>query len=136
MDILKKPIGGNLAADAGFAGARQDFTSHGCKLQTETHIVTETTDRLFIGASRMLLVDQLGKSWKMPNRTVLARERMWPTFGDVRNGLALNPDRDLKRFRLLPMDDQWIGAPIGRRIELARFDAGNMSAGRQDVAVK
>src|SRR5262245_27228295 len=124
MDILEKPLGGNLAADPRFPGARQDFASHRCKLQTEADIVTKTTDRLFIGASRMLFVDQLRKSWKIPNRTVLARERMLPAVGNIRDGLPFDANSDLKRFRLLPMNNQRICPTVSRDVELARLDAG------------
>lgn len=136
MHILEEPVGGNFAAHPTLPGARQYFTAHGRKLQTESDIIAKTTDRLLIRAPRMLFVDQLGKSWKVPNRAVFARKRMLPTFGDIRNRLAVDADRDLKRFRLLPMNDQWIGAPISRRVELARLDTGDMNPGRQDLAVK
>ena len=105
-------------------------------MQTEADIIAKTTDRLLVRSSRMLFVHQLGKSWEVPDRAVLACERVLPTFGDIGDGLALDADRDLKWFRLLPMNDQWIGAPISRRVELARLDAGNMHARRQDLAVE
>ena len=135
MHILEEPVGRDFAADPSLPGARQDFTPHGRKLQTEADIIAKTTDRLLVRSSRMLFVHQLGKSWEVPDRAVLARERMLPTFGDIRNGLAFDANRDLKRFRLLPMNDQWIGAPISRRVELARLDAGNMNPRRQDLAI-
>src|SRR5689334_22744061 len=136
MHVLEEPVGGDFAADLSLPGARQYFTPYGRKLQTEADIITKTTDRLSVRASRMLFVHQLRKSWKVPDRAVLARERMLPTFGDIGDGLALDTDGNLKWFRLLPMNDQWIGTPISRRVELARLDAGNMNPRRQDLAVE
>src|SRR5689334_12066710 len=136
MDILEKPAGGNLTADPRFPSARQYFTAHSGKLQTKTDVVAEAANRLLFSATGMLMINQLRKSWKIPDRAVLARERMLPPVGDIRNGLALDANGDLIGFSFLPMNNQRIGSPIRSHVELARLDTGNMNPGWQDLAVE
>ena len=61
---------------------------------------------------------------------------MLPAFCDIGNRLPIDANGDLKRLGFPPMDNEWIGAFVCRRIQFARFNAGNMNAGLEQFSRK
>src|SRR5262245_65617608 len=53
---------------------------------------------------------------------------MLPALCYVGNRLPIDADGDLERLGFVPMDNKWIRAFVCRRIQLARFNTGNMNA--------
>ena len=129
MHILEEPISRDLTSHAGLTRARQHFAAYGRELQAQADVVTKTADRILVRSSGMLAIDQLRECRKIPNRAVLARDRMLPTFRDIWNFLPVDADGDLKRLCLVPVDNQRIGALVRHCVKLTGFDAGDVHPG-------
>src|SRR5262245_56682494 len=93
MHILKKPIRRNLTADMRLARPSQHLAPHRGKLQAESDVVAKTTDCVVLGSAGVLPIDQLRNRRQVPDRCILARQRMGPAFGDIWNLLPLDADR-------------------------------------------
>src|SRR5687767_2252028 len=129
MYVFEKPIRRNLPPYSRFARPSQHFAAYGRELQAQADVVAKTADRNLVCSSGMLAIDQLRECRKIPDRAVLARDRMLPTFRDIWNFLPVDTDSDLKRLSLLPMNDQRIGALVRDCVKLTGFDAGNVHPG-------
>src|SRR5919106_3658294 len=127
MHRLEEPVRRNLPPHSRFSRARQNLSADRGKLHSKSYVDAETTDRIFIDPSRMLTVNELGKCRQVPDRSYLARDRMLPTFSNVRNGLGINADGDLKGFGLRPVDDQRVRSLVCCSVQLAGFDARDVN---------
>jgi hypothetical protein len=59
VNRLQEPIRRYFTSDFSFFRARQDFTSHGGKLQAKADVITKTADGIVRDPARMLAVHEL-----------------------------------------------------------------------------
>src|SRR4029453_722309 len=127
MHRFKEPFRGYLPPDSGLSCARQNLTADCGELQSKADIVAEATYRIVFRSAGMFAVDELSECWKIPNSRIFPCDRVLPALGDVGNRLPIDTDGDLVRLGFVPMDDEGIRGFLCRRIELSRFNAGNMN---------
>jgi hypothetical protein len=112
----------------------QHFTSNGSELQSEPHVITEAGDRFFVQSSRMLAIHKLRKNREIPDRRNLLRDRVTPAVGNIGDRFWIDAENNMEGFGLMPMDDQWIRAPVGGGVQLTGFDTRNMDPRLQQLA--